>query len=115
MDSTAISFLAQWIGGGAVGLIVLAFSIQKLWSSARETTATTAIIQLLRDEIEHSSKTNKILREEVVALQTQIVVLRRLVNDLNVENFKLKSEVHALNDRISTLNQTIEAYKLGRL
>lgn len=99
--------LIETIGIASLGAVGLAFGIQKLLKSWKETSTESNIMDLMHEELERMAKLNRVLSDELAALQTEMVNLNREMRNLAVENQKLNSEIRMLNQEITRLQEML--------
>lgn len=102
--------------GGFAGLAVIA--ARKFWTflvleknSNTATDAETAVIQMLRSEIDRLSAANADLAAKILEVRTISDQLRNEVSDLRLENATLKANIQALQSENMKLKSEVESLK----
>lgn len=94
-----------------VALIAIAFGLQKLFKSWKETNTESSIMSIMHTELERMARQNTTLSKELNKLQLEIVALNTELRKLTVENQRLHSEVQALTGEVSRLQLMLTKYK----
>jgi peptidoglycan hydrolase CwlO-like protein len=110
-DTNAV---VQTAGGIVVALIAIAFSLQKLFKSWKETNTETSIMSVMHGELERMSKQNTLLSLELGKLQVEILNLNKELRNLTAENQRLHSEIASLTTEVNRL-QSLLSTKGGSL
>lgn len=95
--------LAQLSAIGVGALITLAFMLQKLLKSWKETSVEGSVLKILHTEVERMNAHNTNLVQELSKLQRELVSLNGELYKLTIENQRLHAEVAALTQEISVL------------
>ena len=106
MNITEPSQIAQAAAAGAAALVGLAFGLQKVLKSWKETGAETSVISLMHAELERLSKHNSTLATELHNLQTQLLNLNRNLIEVTAENTRLREEIQSLKEHLERFNST---------
>lgn len=94
-----------------VALVAIAFGIQKLFKTWKETTTESSIMTIMHTELERMARQNTTLSKELNKLQLEIVELNRELRKLTVENQRLHSEVQVLTGEVSRLQLMLTKYQ----
>lgn len=86
-----------------LALIALAFGLQKLFKTWKETNTESSVMTIMHTELERMARQNAMLSKELNKLQLEIVELNRELRKLTVENQRLHSEVQALTGEVTRL------------
>ena len=89
MDPTTSLSIAELSGGLAVAFMAVAFGLQKLLKSWKETNTETSIMKIMHSEIERMNQQNTTLVVELNKLQLELVTLNKELFNLSVENQRL--------------------------
>jgi len=100
IENFSISELAT---GALVGLIGVAFGLQKIFKGWRETSTELSVINLMHDELSRMSAQNKILSEELNRLQKELILLNNELQKLTLENKRLHNEVCEITKQLTRL------------
>ena len=93
-----------------VGLLALAFGIQKLIKQWHTVSAENSILGLMHTELERLSKQNGLLTAELSKLQLEILALNKELRILSSENQRLHTEVAALTSEVSRLQSILNKH-----
>lgn len=105
IDSNAI---AQYAGGTAVGLLAIAYVLQKFLTGWKTDKAESSILTLMHSELERMSAQNANLSMELGRLQVEVIALNTQLRALTAENQRLHSEVGSLTTEVSRLQHTLQ-------
>lgn len=94
-----------------VALIAIAFGLQKLFKSWKETNTESSVMTIMHTELERMARQNATLSKELNKLQLEIVDLNRELRKLTVENQRLHSEVQALTGEVTRLQFMLTKYQ----
>jgi uncharacterized protein YhaN len=100
IENFSISELAT---GALVGLIGVAFGLQKIFKGWRETSTELSVINLMHDELSRMSAQNKILSEELNKLQLELIKLNTELELLTIENRRLHADVSEITKQLDRL------------
>jgi len=100
IQSTSIP---QWASAIVFALVGIAFGIQRLIKSWKETDASSNVISMLHTEVKRMGEHNNKLLIEITSLQTQVTHLNAEISNLSVENHKLKQQVADLTTEIEKI------------
>jgi predicted nuclease with TOPRIM domain len=101
------SVVVQTAGAIVLALITIAFSLQKLFKSWKETSTESSIMGVMHTELERMSKQNTLLSLELGKLQVEILNLNKELRTLTVENQRLHSEVATLTTEVNRLQSIL--------
>lgn len=104
LTGESIAQIAAAVAAGSIGLIITLQRVIKGW---KETSAEGNILTLMQGELNRMSSQNKILAEELVKFQLEVVKLNNQLTDLNIENHRLHNEVVALTKEVTRLQKMI--------
>jgi uncharacterized coiled-coil DUF342 family protein len=99
--------IAEYATAISIGLIGLVYGIQKIIKGWKETGAETSVITLMHQELSRMSAQNKVLSDELAALQSEIIKLNRELRKMSDENQKLHQEVVSLTAEVSRLRELL--------
>ncbi len=105
MDANSIIQITTAV---ALGIISLAFGIQKLIRGWKATGAETSLIDSMHKELERMSQQNTTLSLELNKLQREIINLNGELRSLSTENQRLHSEVVTLTGEVARLQVMLE-------
>jgi predicted nuclease with TOPRIM domain len=100
IENFSISELAT---GALVGLIGVAFGLQKIFKGWLETSTELSVINLMHDELSRMSAQNKILSEELNKLQLELIKLNTELELLTIENRRLHADVSEITKQLDRL------------
>lgn len=101
------STIAQWAGGAAVALVIIAASLQKFFKGWKSTSAETEVIDMLREEVARLGTQNTKLAVELNRLQTELVQLNSQLARMAIENGRLHAEVQRLTEEVTRLQSML--------
>lgn len=104
IDSNTI---AQYAGGTTVGLLALAYVLQKFLTGWKTDKAETSVLTLMHNELERMSEQNTTLSNELGKLQKEVISLNKELRTLTTENQRLHSEVATLTGEVSRLQRML--------
>lgn len=99
--------IAQYAGGTAVGLLAIAYVLQKFLTGWKTDKAETSVLTLMHTELERMGEQNTTLSNELGKLQKEVISLNKELRTLTVENQRLHSEVVTLTEEVSRLQQVL--------
>lgn len=103
--------IPEMAAGMVIALIAIAFGLQKLFKSWKETNTESSVMTIMHTELERMARQNATLSKELNKLQLEIVELNRELRKLTVENQRLHSEVQALTGEVTRLQLTLTKYQ----
>ena len=105
--------IAEISGVVAVALVSIAFGLQKILKSWKESSTESSILSIMHQEFERMSAHNTTLVTELNRLQIELVTLNKELYNLSVENQRLHVEVATLTHEINVLKTEIANHKGG--
>lgn len=105
------SSIAQYAGGTAIGLLTIAYVLQKFLTGWKSDKTESSILTLMHNELERMSAQNANLSMELGRLQIEVIALNTQLRALTVENQRLHSEVGSLTAEVSRLQHTLQQGK----
>ena len=104
MNISDPSPIAQAAAAGAAALVGLAFGLQKVLKSWKETGAETSVVEMMRKELTRLSEQNTKLADETNKLQLQMIELNKVLMQVTTENVRLREEVKTLREHLENFN-----------
>lgn len=104
MDFADPSKIGQAAAAGAAALVGLAFGLQKVLKSWKETGAETSVVDMMRKELTRLSEQNTKLAVETNKLQLQMIELNKVLLGVTNENIRLREEVKTLRESLENFN-----------
>lgn len=102
------STIAQWSAAALLGVVTLAYGIQKLVKSWKATGAESSVISIMHEEIERMGEQNATLAKELNKLQLEIIKLTKELHILSMENQRLNTEIATLTKEITRLQTVLK-------
>lgn len=99
--------MAQYIGGAAAALIMLAFVIQKFISLWKVDSTEMSVLTLMHTELERMSSHNTALSVALGEFQKEVLTLNKQIHKLTVENTSLGTALVDLQKEVLILNKQI--------
>ena len=102
-----VGTITQHIGAFIIALFGIAMAAQHYIMKWKSNSAESAILTMLKDQLDRLSAQNKLLTEYVHGLQVESVSISSELTRLHIENRNLNEQVLTLTNQISLLQTTL--------